>query len=205
MSKDILQILQANENNEGGNNQNDQNNEQNNENEGYAGFPHFTKEHFEVFNHLLMENDRIFCYNYYNKLGSVDSSGPMQIFIILSKFGELALRHKELILSKYIELIREHRELISSYLRIVEAGAGNISPAGNITAILTTVINFINLGALTSTLGDMQGDFMNYAGTPLVGFISELGQMTEDIIDDNLETFYNATKEAVILPDKILR
>jgi len=201
MSSDILQILQATENNQGNNNQNNQNNENGED----TGFPYFTKEHFEVFNHLLMEKDRVFYYNYYNKLGTVDSSGPMQIFILLSKFGELALKHKELILSKYIELIREQRELISAYLRVVEAGAGNISPAGNITAILTTVINFINLGTLTSTLGDMQGEFMNYAGTPLVGFISEIGQATEDIIDENLETFYNTMKEAVILPDKILR
>ena len=201
MSSDILQILQATENNQGNNNQNNQNNENGED----TGFPYFTKEHFEVFNHLLMEKDRVFYYNYYNKLGTVDSSGPMQIFILLSKFGELALKHKELILSKYIELIREQRELISAYLRVVEAGAGNISPAGNITAILTTVINFINLGTLTSTLGDMQGEFMNYAGTPLVGFISEIGQSTEDIIDNNLKTFYNTMKKAVILPDKILR
>jgi len=165
----------------------------------------FTYADFEAFNDELMSKDRVFYLNYYNKLSQIDSTGPMQIFILQSKFGELGLKHKELILSKYIELIREQGKLISYYLDIVEAGAGNISPAGNIVGILTTIINFINVGALVSTLGTFQGDFRIYAEKPLVAYISEIGQGTESIRDENLTTFYDTTLNASILPDKIMR
>jgi len=160
---------------------------------------------YELYNNRLMEADRVFYLNYYLKLEDVDSVGEMQTFILLSKFGELALKHKELILSKYIELIREQKELIGYYLRIVEAGAGNISPAGNIVSILTTVLNFINLGALLTTLGDFQGDFRIYAEKPLLAYISEIVQRTESIRDNNLTTAYDDLQNSVILPDKIMR
>jgi len=165
----------------------------------------FTALDFEVFNNEILKNDRLFYLTYYNKLSQYDSSGHMQINIMMAKFGELGLKHKELILNKYIELIKAQNELIGSYLDIVEAGAGNISPAGNITAILTAVINFINIGALTTVLGEFQGDFRIYAEKPLTAYVSDIAQATESIRDENLNTFNNTLTNAVILPDKILK
>jgi len=165
----------------------------------------FTAIDFELFNNEIMEKDRQFYLGYYTKLTQIDSSGPMQRYILLSKFGDLSIKHKELVLNKYIELIKAQNELIGSYLDIVEAGAGNISPAGNITAILTAVINFINIGALTTALGEFQGDFRIYAEKPLTAYVSDIAQATESIRDENLNTFNNALTNAVILPDKILK
>jgi hypothetical protein len=159
---------------------------------------------YEKFNNELLSRERTFILNaVYEKIGNTDSLASMQTFIMVSKFGELALNHKKLILEQYNKTIDAQIKLMGQYLAIIEAGAGNISPAGNITGILTAVINFINLSALLMTLGDLQGDFRTYAEKPLIAYISEIMQATESIKDNNLNTAYNQLQNAYMIPDKI--
>jgi len=159
---------------------------------------------FEKFNDEILKRERSFILNaVYEKLNSTDTLAGMQTAIFLSKFGDLALKHKKMILQEYNKTIDLQIKLMQGYLSIVEAGAGNISPAGNITGILTTVLNFVNLSALLTTLGDLQADFRTYAEKPLIAYISEIAQATESIKDNNLSTAYNTLQDGYLIPDKI--
>lgn len=166
----------------------------------------FSLSDYEKFEDEILECLRTFEKEQYKKLTEYDSLPATQMFLLLNKLGNLALQHKTVVLQQYNQLIQTHTNLIREYVRVLEAGAGNISPVANLTTLLQTLLNLINVGALLTTLGEFQGDFRTLANKPLLSYISEILQGTESLKDNNLNTAYNTNKEVwYIRPDLALR
>jgi hypothetical protein len=163
----------------------------------------FTAVDYELFHEEILKGDRQININYKNKKLNVDATSSQQTFILLAKFGKMALEHKKTTLDALRQNMELHIKLMDSVISVNRAAASNISPVANLINLANFLVSSVNLAAMLTTLGDMQAEYRILARKPLIMFISEILQGTEDLANQNLTTAYNTLQDAYIIPDHI--
>jgi len=168
----------------------------------------FTKEEYELLNTYQMKALASYDKKKYDLLKNTEPR-YFQSNVLLAKYGDLAIQHKQLILNTTLEHIQVHKEILLQCLSILQSLVNNPN-------IVDTLINFLNsswygqqdfkefisniIQNELNNINDLYVQQVALTVKPLICFLPELFNSSSMDIDTNqISDFYNTLNEKYVL------